>query len=331
MSSFAHSVFVTGNDVYVAGEIDLHPVLWKNSAPIILSTDDGEAYSVLVAGNDVYVTGYIYNYNGSSVECSAILWKNGVPDILQTTFNNYFNEISVFLFENDIYVVGYNGYVYDEVSKKSGKIVLWKNGVQIMLTDGVASAVYVTENDVYVAGAKTKMFYGVNAWGATLWKNGIPTTLTTDEEHYSSASCVCATENDVYVAGTITDRNNKSNAVLWKNGVPTILSEIGSVSSIYVVENDVYLIGCPYTGSAVSVWKNGIQTLTYPNNINKSNGFQGVSHSVYLIGNDIYAAGAVHRVYSYNYGDGDNEGDADIGKWQAALWKNGVMTFLPIE
>jgi hypothetical protein len=92
----ANSVFVAGEDVYVAGYEAGFATVWKNGEPLRLSlgsgaanaefpppTDtDGEplrlggsvANSVFVSGNDVYVAGYKENVLGNPV---AMLWKNG--------------------------------------------------------------------------------------------------------------------------------------------------------------------------------------------------------------------------------------------------------------
>src|SRR4051812_29543614 len=74
----------------------------------------------------------------------------------------------------DVYIAG------DTVTP-SGKIVAvyWKNGVPISLTDGskeesLATSIFVSGRDVYVAGVKDSSGIGV----ATYWKNGSPIHLT---------------------------------------------------------------------------------------------------------------------------------------------------------
>lgn len=79
----ANSIFVSGNDVYIAGSemIDAAhciAILWKNGVRTNLSdaTKYTEAYSVYVLGNDVYVAGS--EMNSEEGKYTAILWKNGV-------------------------------------------------------------------------------------------------------------------------------------------------------------------------------------------------------------------------------------------------------------
>jgi hypothetical protein len=75
-------VFVSGNDVYVAGSIVegiylSGATVWKNGVEQKLNEGyrSGSARSVYVSGNDVYVVG---RYNDSQDRSFAALWKNGV-------------------------------------------------------------------------------------------------------------------------------------------------------------------------------------------------------------------------------------------------------------
>jgi hypothetical protein len=79
--SRAFSVFVSGTDVYVAGEaaqtaqqLDYTATYWKNGVPITVPASAGSSYSsltgIFVYGSDVYVAG------GDSLN-GAEYWKNG--------------------------------------------------------------------------------------------------------------------------------------------------------------------------------------------------------------------------------------------------------------
>src|SRR5690606_19761208 len=129
-------------------------------------TNSAIAASVYVSGGDVYVVGNAKN----GTKRVATLWKNGVAQNLSDGTNNTYAE-SVYISGSDVYVAGYeyNGTKY--VAK------LWKNGVVQNLTnataDGQAYSVYASEGDAYVAG-----------WDgdhATIWKNGTPTYLSTND------------------------------------------------------------------------------------------------------------------------------------------------------
>ena len=89
----ANSVFVSGGDVYVAGQEknedgrDL-ATLWKNGVAKRLSGEKSEATCVFVSGGDVYVAGNEVTVEGTYDEdeedfnilyewSAAVLWKNG--------------------------------------------------------------------------------------------------------------------------------------------------------------------------------------------------------------------------------------------------------------
>ena len=225
VDSKASSVFVSGNgDVYVAGYtgVDYYydtcrAMLWKNGIPTQLSAINSIANSVFVSGNDVYVAGYDYDYG-------AVLWKNGTQVVLNSTSSSYSAEAcSVFVSGNgDVYAAG------SEWRKSNGTSfpILWKNGILTRLSSNylngadyrAASSVFVSGNDVYVAGIGiSDSSYSKSPFRATLWKNGIPTQLSAN---HSDAYSVFVSGNDVYVAGSELD----GRATLWKNGIPTFLS-----------------------------------------------------------------------------------------------------------
>src|SRR5262249_49324488 len=87
----AHSIFVSGGDVYAAGtESNGNRVMatyWKNGQRVPLSdgSKDAGAISIVVSGKDVYVAGWEYN-NCCSV--TPKYWKNGHPVTLGVAFEN---------------------------------------------------------------------------------------------------------------------------------------------------------------------------------------------------------------------------------------------------
>lgn len=183
------------------------------------------------------------------------------------------------------------------------KAVVWKDGIPIILTSGIANAgatsVFVSGNDIYVAGYEGDT--------AKVWKNGIATNLTTNGG-LNYASSVFVSGSDVYVAGIVQNGTNFT-AKVWKNGVGTNLSTGGnytSATSVFVVGSDVYVSGREDlgTGTIVKVWKNGIAN-------NLSNGpVYGFLSSVFVSGTDVYVAGR----------------EASNGISLSKVWKNGIST-----
>ncbi|MDR1877154.1 MAG: Ig-like domain-containing protein, partial [Flavobacteriaceae bacterium] len=220
-AAYAKSVYVSGNDVYVAGEDDNKPVLWKNGVVQVLPHIKwGSAYSVYVSGSDVYIAG----------ENSYIpaLWKNGVKQALNA---GYGSAKSVYVSGSDVYVAGEDNY----------KPVLWKNGVKQILSNdgGVAQSVFISGTDIYVVGDDDS--------GAVLWKNGVKQALPSTS--WASAHSVYVSGTDVYVAG-----RDDSGAVLWKNGVQQALYGV-SARSVFVSGSDVYVAG--ENSNKPVLWKNG--------------------------------------------------------------------------
>ena len=231
-SGSAFSVFVSGDDVYIAGEQNGYATLWKNGVIQQLTKEQGGvANSVYVYGNDVYVVGNDNYY--------AILWKNGVPQNL-TDGKSSACANSVFVTGGDVYVAG----IVEQVAK------LWINGVAQTLTGGNgANSVFVAGKDVYVAGSN----YDDGA--AILWKNGTPNVLAKGKNFDPiSAHSVFVAGNDVYVAGSTEGYQAK----LWKNGVEQKLTnKSGSAAySVFVSGNDVYVAG--WEEGYATLWKNGV-------------------------------------------------------------------------
>jgi hypothetical protein len=111
----------------------------------------------------------------------------------------------------------------------------------------------------------------------------------------------------VYIVGNIEYKK----AVLWKNNVPFILTNgvaFSDALSVFVSGSDVYIAG--YDGDTAKLWKNGTS-------INLSNGLNNAkANSVFVNGSDVYA--------TFNEKDVNNNS-------LARLWKNGVVTNLPLS
>jgi hypothetical protein len=198
----------------------------------------------------------------------------------------------------DVYVAGYDGKL----------AVYWKNGVETALTDGsnfaIASSIFVSGTDVYVAGAEQNL-QGLQV--AKVWRNGNPISLA-DGSKNSEALSIYVVENNVYVAGyEYTSIGGAPVPKYWKNNVPVILSDsiYGMATSIFVSGNDVYVSG--HTSKNLAIyWKNDSETV-----LTTGPSAWGQANSIFISGGDVYVAGSQISQNIRNY---------DIAKY----WKNGV-------
>ena len=181
--SEAMSIFVSGNDVYVAGYIKNNlnydvATVWKNGVATSLSdgTSRARANSVYVNNNDVYVAG-----EGGNVVNVATVWKNGIAtsltdDIYGVTGFAY----SVYVSNNDVFVTG------SEHTENGTTGKVWKNGEETSLPLPFPKSIYVADDDVYVAGSGGGATIGV-------WKNG-EVVLITDGSRLSAPHSIFVKE-----------------------------------------------------------------------------------------------------------------------------------------
>jgi hypothetical protein len=251
----ANSIFVSDNDVYVAG-MNSGAVYWKNNREIRLSGNN--ASSIFVSGNDVYV--------GGSDSTHAVYWKNGKKIILEKSnlsvnFNS-FAVYSIFVSGNDVYAAGFD----------DQNAVYWKNGSEFFLTaytpefEGTAHAnsIYVSGSDVFVVGY-------VNSSGSVFpqvlyWKNGVLVPLSV-ADHLGQANSVFVSGSDVYIAGMHeANPHYVATAAYWKNGNSILLplTEMNSsANSIFVSGSHVYVAGyefVAYQESYAVYWKDEVET-----------------------------------------------------------------------
>lgn len=265
-SGFANSIYISENDVYVAGETrngshDI-PCFWKNDVRTDLdSSSGGYASSICISGNDVYIAGGATEINsGTMVPC---FWKNEMrTDLSVMDKLKWSRATGIFVSGSDVYVAGY--------TTDSTDVRLpcyWKNGVRTDLDSsysGSANSIYVSGDDVYVAG-NTKYDSEFPRWPRfptvpCRWKNGTRTDLSVLNARMAGwATSIHVSENVVYVAG-VTD----SVPCYWKNWVRIDLSlgdvDYGEGRSIYVSGEDIYVAGETLTNSrgltGPCYWKN---------------------------------------------------------------------------
>ena len=254
----ANSIYVSGNDVYVAGQEyiggGIHQIAkyWKNGVAVNLT--DGISYAgandIYVSGNDMYVAGW-----ESDASPNAKYWKNGIAVNLPN--GNGLIATSIYVSGNDVYVSGYNNGVIAKY---------WKNGIAVNLNSNGsdyshANDIYVSGNDVFVAGEVGKNiddgggYWGEGLSSAVYWKNGIAVNLPNG----SRATGIYVSGNDVYVAGYeeyIAGGYSYQLPKYWKNGVAVNLPNGTRATSIYVSGNDVYVAGD--NNGRAKYWKNGV-------------------------------------------------------------------------
>jgi hypothetical protein len=251
----ANSVFVSGNDVYVAGYDGGVATIWKNSQPTVLSDlqSGSQANSVYVLGNDVYAAGFVNNNSGNNV---ATVWKNGVPMYLSNGVNHA-QAFSVFVYGNDVYVAGFEMSGYNRVA------TIWKNNQIQNLASNMeyteAKSVFVDGGDVYVAGFEL-LLYPLNGAYRKVWKNGLPFSISISKIP-GYATSLFVYDGIVYVAGT--DFGGIDNAKVWtsNNQEIDLSDEWNYASSIYLLGPNQYVAGYEDAASGdntiAKVWVNG--------------------------------------------------------------------------
>jgi hypothetical protein len=243
-ASSANSLFVTNDDVYVAGsskgESYEWATLWKNGTPTQLDTVASTATAVFVSGNDVYVAGTI----GAAEARRPALWKNGErKELSKTRGDKSWVPSHVSVWGKDVYVGG--------STLSNNAPVLWRNGEESLIPlnypdrrDRSGRPVpidYWQSSDLAVSGGDLYVRGSINS-DSYLWKNGQMQKLS-NGNNYPSVASFFVTGKDVYVLG----------GGLWKNGVrqnlelfenPESLQVIPSYAHyVFVSSADVYVFG----------------------------------------------------------------------------------------
>ena len=232
----------------------------------------GSGSSVFVSGNDVYVAGG--EFDGSSTGdgigtlqyCTPALWKNGeyvpLPHVDKVSAPGRISTASsVFVSPNgDVYVLineSYREFNDNGNMQTFYDAKLWKNDTVTDLGSGQATSVYVSGNDVYVSGGISGGY----------WKNGeriqIASVDWQGNRTARNTNSIFVQGNDVYVAGSMSgyyfDEGQVRGAAYWKNGEQVILCNGGSYSTatgIFVVgdgntDNDTNTV--TFAGESISI------------------------------------------------------------------------------
>lgn len=249
--SYANTIFVDGDDIYVGGRIGSSTVLWKNGEPTNL-WGEGIIESIIVSNGNVYAAGIKTDTN-----YQAVLWINGELTILSDPSNEAW-ALSMAISDNDIYIAGYESNGAYKVAK------LWINGQPTDLSDGTknesAASVKIYNGDVYVAGGESIQSMGTTA---KLWKNGIPEILE-NNNYGANVYAMDVWNGNTYIVGF----ENKStwHATGWfnENKLDAIPHQdyFSIAQAVQVLDGDVFVAGRSIldyrsNNEAATIWVNG--------------------------------------------------------------------------
>ena len=208
----ANSIFVNNNNIYVGGRKNLIATIWNNDVATELTSNSSVVYDIFVKDNTVYAVG---NEKIDGIT-KARAWQNGVPETL--------SDIN-FSFARSVFVDDDNNVYY--IWKGEGVSHLVKNGTEIF-TESNADfrSVFVENGDVYVAGT----YNNGSEYVASYWKNNIRIDLT-DGTAPSYVDGFFVKNGDVYVIGSKELDNGNQDFILWKNGTTTVISPNVTLSS----------------------------------------------------------------------------------------------------
>lgn len=294
----------TPSTVYVLGTQAGVMTYWKNDTASSIYSQSGINYSLgsaslYVAAGKGYIAGFEQTNNDNLTGTIPVIWENGVADLLPDSSGNG-NANAIFVSGTDVYVAGVTQYQLD-----------------------TSHIPFTTLSAVYPKAGTL----------ATVWKNGVPTTLPgysfvglVDTGKYANriyedyVSGIYVSGNNVYVSGG--SYFNGYHARYWQNGTPVDLTAglsytasngsygYPNTTAITVSGNDVYVAGYQTTSQVAPVaiyWKNGTPVFLSTDSISGSS-----ASAIAVSGNDVFVVGW------QNIG----------GYSRAMLWKNGVATTL---
>ena len=203
--------------------------------------------------------------------------------------------------------IAYNGQAVDNATAQQSVAFSGSATVGTISLGNINACATAAGPDVYVAGSIGN--------AAVIWKNGLPTYLTTGTNP-AAANSVFVSGTDVYVGGY--ERSGFGDiAKVWKNGVATNLggglypngsSFDARANSVFVSGTDVYVAG--YAANGAVIWKNAVMTtLAGGSTQNYANAF-----SVFVSSTDVYVAGAAQVPFPNDQA--------------AILWKNSLTNNL---
>lgn len=216
------SVFVDGDDIYVAGKTLSQAVVWKNASKLYTYVSEvAESFvSVIVAEGDVYYMGGDYGGAGKNTIIKKPSIENTGKDITDLSVNVWKNDEILYVLGSEVYggdLCFSKGVLYAIGQAPGGGVYqakIWVDGVGTVLSNAWSGAesIFVFNDDVYVAG-----FYGsYPELNAAVWKNGDEILIATGG--YNMANSVFVTGETVGISNV-----NNVNLEIYPNPVKDIL------------------------------------------------------------------------------------------------------------
>lgn len=234
---------------------------------------------------------------------SDISPKAGLPGVEVTITGTNFSEQSS--------VVKFGTTAATVVSATDTKIVVKvpddaTTGVINVTTDG--GTVSTPEFKVYAVYVASKEKASGAKAIVKIWKNGKPDPISDGVDHATATGFVIS-GSDTYISGYNELPSGFAEPVYWKNKtiVKLPFEKSGVPTDIEVSGADIYVAGA--SNSKAAIWKNG-SSMT----IQGQDKYESRIYAMALSGADVYAVG-----YTCD--------DASL-KTKAALWKNGVITYI---
>lgn len=319
-------LYAVGQDA-VAGQGIYRAVAWRNGEELFLTDGNYDSFCNGVCADD--------NDNIYIVGCEAFgdLIDDGYYEPyhqnvgMMWTFNEKTEEWGRFVLSDGKYatspiaVAVSNGNVHIagfDTPDYNRRVLYWKNGkIESILTDGstdaLAYCICADGDDVYIGGY-IQPAGNLNGGVATIWKNGVPQSLT-DGQTVAKVNALYMDNGTLYAAGAEKVSGGRWKGVLWANGarVKDFTGEVGTeVTGLYVKDGNYIIEGnmtetssandiCPY------VWtKDGAQKVASGLSM-----CQGMALAV--DGDNVYVAGNAYDMDMTTYEE----------FYTAYLWKNG--------
>lgn len=191
-----------------------------------------------------------------------------------------------------------------------------------------------TVKDIYVCGYEKKTNEG--KFIATVWKNGVATSLTDGTKNADAYDIFVAGKN-IYVVGSELNSNGDPVAKIWINGAPQILTDEPNSygEKVIVSNNDIYVLFYVLENDSYvrKIWKDGVISETQGGVTN----FAVNNGDVYMVGYDgqyamLWKNGVGSKLTNGEFSSVANDIEIKdnnvyiVGSEQsnAKLWKNGV-------